>query len=90
MIVAHHSGADHEAALRGFAHLNRWHDADADLVAMLTYIDRTTGPGGSPLTVEQRRADLVRRYGEDSTPVQVLDLTLPMVERGRSLCDGEL
>jgi len=87
-IVAHHSGAEHEAELRGLQHLDRWREFDSDLVAMLTYLDRTTGADGATITVAERRAGLVARYGIGSTPVLVLDSTLPTVARGRVLCEG--
>ena len=76
-LVAHHSGACHEAAARGMAHLDRWVDDDPDLAVVLTYLDRTTSPTGERVSLTARRDGLVRRYGEESVQVTGFDATLP-------------
>lgn len=81
--VAHHSGARHEAKLRGQSHLDRWLDPDPELQAVLTHLDRTTSSTGEPVTLTERRTELVRRYGADSIEVAVFDHALDEVEHGR-------
>lgn len=80
--VAHHSGARHEAHLRGLAHLDRWTDVDPDLQAVLTHLDRTTSSSGEPVTLVERRLDLAARYGGASVEVEVFDHALDEVDRG--------
>lgn len=63
-LVAFHSGARVEAALRG---LDGPLDAefaspDPELLALLTYCDLTTGPRGQRMTVDERIADILERY----------------------------
>jgi hypothetical protein len=64
-LVAHHSGARFEAALRGLdavmAAFKREQSPTADA---LTYCDLTTGPTGARVSVEQRLADIEQRYGD--------------------------
>lgn len=64
-LVAHHSGAAVEAALRGLsgplhAEFAREHSAVADA---LWWADLTTGPAGESVTVTERLAEIERRYG---------------------------
>ena len=64
-LVAHHSAAAVEADERGLAgelckEFPQEHSAAADA---LWYADLTTGPGGEPMTVEDRLAEIVERYG---------------------------
>ena len=80
-LVAHHSGAREEARDRGLSHLDVWR-SDDDLLALLTYIDRTTAPNGEPVTLDERRAELVVRYGADAAPVRWFDETLPVALAG--------
>jgi len=64
-LVAHHSGARFEAAVRGLtawmAAFEREESATADA---LTYCDLTTSPNGQRVTVEDRFADIEQRYGD--------------------------
>ncbi len=85
VLVAHHSGAQHEAAARGFQHLDRWRTDDEDLQAVLTYLDRTTSPRGEPVTLSWRRDDLAARYGADSLQVANFDASLPRARHGERL-----
>lgn len=89
-LVAHHSGARHEAELRDMAHLDVWPLAsftptERDGLAVLTYLDRTTNPAGIEVTVDERRSDLVRRSGGSSPAVACFDASLAEVRRGRDL-----
>ncbi|MFZ4719190.1 MAG: HD domain-containing protein [Ilumatobacteraceae bacterium] len=83
-LVAHHSGARAEAAHRGMAHLDRWTSND-DLRAILTYVDRTTGPRGEAMTIAERRDELVRRFGGDAPQLQWFDASLDDAMRGAAL-----
>jgi len=80
--VAHHSGARHEALLRGCEHLDRWVTVDAELQPVLTYLDRTTSIDGEPVTVGECRAELAARHGDRSTEVRVFDHSLVDVALG--------
>lgn len=84
-LVAHHSGAREEARDRGVDHLDVW-QSDPVLVEVLTYIDRTTGPRGEWITLDERRADLVVRYGVDSAAVHWFDETLHVAQAGALHC----
>ena len=83
-LVAHHSAAQYEAADRGMSHLDVW-QADSQLLAILTYFDRTTAPTGESVTFEERRADIARRYGAHSAQVRWFDHALPIARHGASL-----
>lgn len=84
-LVAHHSGARHEAAARGVAHLDRWVVGDVDLLAVLTYLDRTTSPSGERVTIAERRRCKVERFGADSRQVREFDVTSDEVEHAERL-----
>jgi hypothetical protein len=64
-LVAHHSGALTEAAERGLAGelAAEFAFPPADLYDALSYSDYTTGPDGQHLTVDERIAEIVSRYG---------------------------
>lgn len=89
-LVAHHSGARHEAEWRGMTELDRWpierfSADDLDALAVITYVDRTTNAAGLEVTFTERRADLVRRFGGSSLPVSCFDASLAEARRGRDL-----
>lgn len=66
-LVAHHTGARHEARLRGLHEaLAEFEDEDSLVTVALAYCDLTTGPDGERMTPEQRLLDVAARYGEDS------------------------
>lgn len=66
-LVAHHSGAKYEAALRGLAALLAAYREENSLVAAaLAYCDLTTGPAGGSMTPDERLADVEVRHGGDS------------------------
>lgn len=83
-LVAHHSGALLEAEHRGMTHLDVW-SPDPELVAVLTYFDRTTSEHGVPVTFEERRSSLIARYGVDAPQVRWFDSTLPAAREGARL-----
>lgn len=66
-LVAHHTGAIHEARERGLASdLAREFVAPPQLPGdALTYCDITTSPDGLTIDVEKRLADIRSRYGDD-------------------------
>lgn len=84
-LVAHHSGARFEAVARGMSDRNRWTTEEPDLLAILTYLDRTTSATGEPVSIAQRRHDISRRHGNDSLQVRNFDATLPEVRRAQQL-----
>ena len=77
-LVAHHSCALLEAELRGLADaLATEFDREESVVAdALWYADLTTGPDGHPVPVEERLAEIERRYGPD-------DLVTRFIARAR-------
>jgi hypothetical protein len=79
-LVAHHSGARVEGRLR---HLDGFEDEfpflDSPLEQALTYCDLTTGPDGRRVTLEDRLAEIMDRYGPEHT-----------VSRAMSQCRAEL
>lgn len=86
-IVAHHSGARYEARDRQMTHLDVW-QPDAELVAIVTYIDRTTSPRGESVSLDVRRAELAERYGAASPNVRWFDDSLDEARLGARLCSG--
>lgn len=66
-LVAHHTGAHHEAKLRGLQReLAEFEDERSLISAALAYCDLTTGPSGERMTPEQRLLDVEARYGAES------------------------
>lgn len=84
-LVAHHSGARFEAAARRMSGRDRWTTEEPDVLAILTYLDRTTSGSGEPVSIAERRHDLSRRYGDDSFQLRNFDATLPEVRRAEQL-----
>lgn len=65
-LVAYHSGARFEAELRGLVEeLAGFADEDSALTRLLTYCDMTTGPRGESFTLDERLAEVERRYGPE-------------------------
>ena len=87
-LVAHHSGTRLEAVARGMADRDRWVTREPDLLAILTFLDRTTAPTGGRVSLAERRADMVARYGTASLQVRLFDATLPEVRRAQRLLGG--
>lgn len=77
-LVAHHSEADFEAALRGYTHeldaFPRERSATADA---LTYCDVTTGPRGEHMSFKERAHDISVRYGEADLVTQAFRQATP-------------
>ncbi len=66
-LVAHHTGARHEARLRRLEKaLAEFENEDSLVTAALTYSDLTTGPIGERMSPGERLLDVAARYGEDS------------------------
>ena len=84
-LVAHHSGAQLEAAARGMTDLDRWITIEPDLLHVLTFLDRTTSPSGERVSLAQRRDDIAVRYGANSRQLGIFDATLPDVHRAQTL-----
>lgn len=90
-LVAHHTGALHEAELRDLAgplltEFPREVSAAADA---LWYVDLTTGPDGERVSVEERTAEIERRYGPQHVVTQFVREARPellaAVRRAESL-----
>jgi hypothetical protein len=65
-LVAYHSGARWEAEGRGLAEeLAEFSDEGSAVTGLLTYCDMTTGPAGESFTLEERLAEVERRYGPE-------------------------
>ena len=77
-LVAYHSEAQFEARLRGLslelAEFQRERSAVADA---LTYCDQMTGPTGISVSLVERHADIVRRYGSDAVVTLASRQALP-------------
>ena len=84
-LVAHHSGAQLEAAARGMSHLDQWPCLEPDLLAVLTLLDRTTSPSGEQVSLEQRRLDMIARHGPHSLHVRLFHATMPEVRHAQRL-----
>lgn len=70
-LVAHHSGSEVEAEVRGLgASLAQFDRPDPLAADALTYCDITTGPNGDRVTLEERLRDIRRRHGPDE-PLRV-------------------
>lgn len=66
-LVAHHSGARFVARARGVGDLLRdYPQEESPLADLVTYADQTVGPGGRPMSIRQRIADMLHRHGPDS------------------------
>jgi hypothetical protein len=77
-LVAHHSAATFELKLRGLdEQLADFPSERSDVSAALIYCDLTTGPTGSPMTLPDRIAEVVGRYGPDSLVALALRLATP-------------
>lgn len=65
-LVAFHTGAETEAAVRGLdGAFNEFERPPAALLDLLTFVDLTTGPDGKPISAEDRLAEVLDRYGPD-------------------------
>lgn len=65
-LVAHHSGAEFEAAERGLStELEEFPFPDGPVLDALVAADLTTGPGGERLSYDDRIAEILSRYQPD-------------------------
>ena len=65
-LVAYHSGARYEAALRGLSDgLEEFPDEDSLVRQALWYCDMTTGPDGRLVSFDERLSEIEVRYGPD-------------------------
>jgi len=77
-LVAHHTGADHEARLRGLTpELDEFVAERSEVSDLLTYCDLWTGPDGTPISPGQRLADIARRYGPDDIVTRAITEATP-------------
>jgi hypothetical protein len=77
-LVAHHTGARNEAKLRGIDDFStEFRFADSLTQRALTYCDLTTGPDGSPTTVDDRVAEIVDRYGAEHVVSRAIQIGYP-------------
>src|SRR5512142_1391402 len=64
-LVAHHSEARFELAIRGYGEeLSRYVREDTKVYDALVYCDLTTGPDGETLTFDDRISEVYERYGQ--------------------------
>jgi hypothetical protein len=62
-LVAQHTGARNEALLRGIELVAEFPFHDSLHYRALSYCDLTTGPDGTPTTVDDRVTEICERYG---------------------------
>jgi hypothetical protein len=79
-LVAHHSGARHEATLRGLSvELAEFVDEPGPARDGLWYCDMTTGPTGDAVTFDERLAEIGRRYGVEHTVPRAITSAAPAI-----------
>jgi putative nucleotidyltransferase with HDIG domain len=77
-LVAHHSGALFVARAHGLdTELGRFPRELSPVSDALTYADQTVGPGGRPMTLDERMSEMLARRGPDSLQAQVHHLREP-------------
>jgi hypothetical protein len=80
-LVAHHSGADAEAAVRGLRReLAAFPPEHPPLADALTFCDVTTGPEGCTVGLHARVADVALRYGEDHPVTRAVRRAFPALQ----------
>jgi hypothetical protein len=78
-LIAHHTGARCEAALRGLDHeLEAFPFANSELDQQLTYCDLTTGHSGYRVCTSERVQEICQRYGPDHVVALSAQRCLPM------------
>lgn len=84
-LVAHHTCAQIEAQARGLGEVLAAEfpigGVDPFLVAALTYCDMTTGPDGTPLTVDERITEILSRYHPDDVVHRSIAQATPILCR---------
>ena len=77
-LVAYHSGAQFEAALRGLdEQLHQFSRERSPVADALTYCDMTTGPTGVHLSYKERLDDIFNRYGPEEIVVKAIQQAKP-------------
>jgi len=90
-LVAHHSAAHVEAALRGLrAELAEFPDEASETTAALAYCDMLTGPTGETVSLAERIVDVERRYGPEHAVARSLRLAGPELARSLGLVERRL
>jgi phosphoglycolate phosphatase len=80
-LVAHHTGATYEAAVRGLSReLGRYPDEVNAVRDALWACDLTTGPDGEPVTLAQRLAEITARYGPDHLVTRAITAAGPELD----------
>ena len=65
--MAHHSGSRFVAVVRRLeSDLTEFPFTEDEVSDALTVADQTVGPGGVPMIITERIADMLRRHGPDS------------------------
>ncbi len=86
-LIAHHSGARFEAALRGLeTQMAEFPRERSSLADALDYCDLSVGPTGERAILRQRAADIFMRYGPDDVVSKSFKMALPYLalEVGRT------
>jgi HD superfamily phosphodiesterase len=80
-LVAHHSCAAIEAAVRGLDGplCQEFEPVGGELAEALIYCDMTTGPDGQRMSVEQRLAEIHSRYGSNDPVTCALERSAPQL-----------
>jgi HD superfamily phosphodiesterase len=90
-LVANHSGAWHEADLRGLAaELNESPSEVSPTADALTYCDLVTGAAGESLTLAERFSDVQRRYGKGDVVTEAMERAYPELEAVVRRVEGRL
>ena len=83
-LVAHHSNARHEAILRGLVGYEDEFPYGATILdTALTHFDLTTSPDGDPVSLEERVAEVVERYGAGHVTARAIVAGVPDFGWGR-------
>jgi hypothetical protein len=83
-LVAHHTNARHEAQLRGIeGYEDEFPYGASVLDDALTFCDLTTSPEGRLVTLEERVAEIIQRYGPDHVVARAVQAGTPDFVRGR-------
>lgn len=90
-LVAHHTAADEEAALRGLAEEVADFPVDeGDVATVLAICDLTVGPSGEPMTPGERLAELESRYGPDDLVTMAVRRAWPRLMEQVALVERRL
>lgn len=94
-LVAHHSVSAVEAQLLGIdlEEYVRYTIDDPDIKAadrVLTWADMTTGPTGGTVTVEERLAEVLERYGRDHVVTAAITEAAPLLRESCYFVEGSM